>query len=882
MNLTHHEIRAPHGWTIHVPLLLAAVLVVLSSVHYLWFHTLAEMFAITTGITLYLVARASFVFNRNRFLLFIAQGFFWAACVDTVHTLSYRGMGLIAGDDANPATQLWLIARFLEAGTLLLAPLYLKGRPERDVSFWVMGALALGGIALVFGGLFPAAFIEGQGLTPFKVVSEYLIIALLGGAAWHLWRRRARLDAELYRVLLAIIAFTAVSEFAFTLYVSAYGLSNLVGHVFKLWAFWLLLLVVFRWMLAEPFRMLSKDARSFDHIPIPVLLLDADGVIQVANPRALAERPEGVPGQRMHDTWAPRGLAEADCEVCLAIAAGRAVVTEMHDPERDVWYSIHLQPIKREDKVLGFVCAQINVTEQKRSQLALVESNRQAQDLYDQAPCGYHSLDGDGVIVNINQTELDMLGYTREELVGRRKFDDLMTPASREACSRLFPVLLERGHVDDQEFELVRKDGSTLTVNLSATAVRDDAGRFLYSRSTFMDVTRRRRAEERLLQTEKMELVGQMAGGLAHDFNNLLGVIMGSLDLLGNGLTDERARRQLDLANRAAQRGAEVTRSLLAVARRQALSPARLNLRDAVAEVLPLIRQAVGRQIEVHESRCAECNAGLLTADLDLAGLGSALLNLAVNARDAMAGGGKLTIDTRYRVIGADEAGAPAGLKPGQYAVISVSDNGSGMPRAVAARAFEPFFTTKPQGRGTGLGLAMVYGFARQSGGTATLYSQPGVGTTLRLYLPVLLEAVSGAWAPGAAEDAGSVPMGAGERLLLVDDEADLLDITRQWLSGLGYSVRAVASPGAALGLLESETFDILVTDVVMPDEISGIELAGMARDLQPDIRVLLISGFAGDLGQGDWPRLAKPYSRRELARTVREVFAAGRPAGTS
>lgn len=873
MTLPLHEIHAPRGWKIVLPLLLAAGLVALSFVHYLWFHTLAEMFAIVAGITLYLVARASLVFTRNLFLLFLAQGFFWAACIDTVHMLAYKGMGLIPGDDANPATQLWLLARLLEAATLLLAPFYLGGgEHRRGISFWLMAAYAATGLVLVFAGLAPVAFVEGVGLTPFKVATEYLIILMLIGAAWHLWQRRGHLDAGLFRVVLAVIALTILSEFAFTLYISAYGLSNLIGHVLKFWAFWLLLLAVFRWMLAEPFRALSTDAQSFDHMPIPVLLLDHEGIIQVANRSALAERPQGVPGVLMHEAWTSASLGRADCPVCQAIAAGQALVAETYDAERDTCHSVHLQPIRRKGRVIGFVCAQVNITEQKRAEHALVESKQQIQDLYDRAPCGYHSIDAEGLIVNANQTELDMLGYRRDELVGRMRFPELLTPASREVFRRSFPLFKERGYIDDLDLELVRKDGSTFIVNLSATAVRDGQGNYLYSRSTFMDVTRRKRAEERLLQSEKMELVGQMAGGLAHDFNNLLGVIMGSLDMLAEATTDERMRRQIDLAERASQRAAEVTRSLLAVARKQALTPTRQGLGEALAEVMPLIRQAAGKLIEMRETRCTECSAGLLTVNVDLAGLGNALLNLAVNARDAMANGGNLSIDTQYRVIGADEAGAPADLAPGPYAVLSVSDNGAGMPRNVAARAFEPFFTTKAQGRGTGLGLAMVYGFARQSGGTATLYSQPGVGTTVRLYLPVEVASLADAPSPLAKAPA-EPPRGRGERILLVDDEEGLLDISRQWLGGLGYRVQGASSPKAAIEQLKNTPFDLLLTDVVMPDEINGVELAGIALGLQPGIRAALISGFAGELDHGDWPRLAKPYSRHDLAAFVRQVI---------
>jgi PAS domain S-box-containing protein len=860
--------RIPYGWVVLLPLLLAGILVLLSQVHYLWFHSLAELFAVMAGITLYMVARASHAFNRNLFILFLAQGFFWAACIDILHTLTYEGMGLTQAGGGHMAPQLWLIARLLEAATLLLAPLYLGRRQGGGLSFWIMGAIALVGASLVFAGRFPAAFVEGQGLTPFKVATEYLIIAILLASGGHLYSRRHELDAMLFRVMLAVVGLTVASEFAFTLYETMYALPNLVGHVLKFWAFWLLLLVVFRWMLAEPFRALSRDAMSFDHLPIPVLVLDAQGTIQVANRRALDERPQGMAGVAMHAAWAPAGLPEADCPVCLAIAAGAALATEMHDPGRDAWNEVYLQPIRLGDAVQGFVCAQIDISARKRTELALQESNRQVRDLYDLAPCGYHSLNADGVIVNINQTELDMLGYRRDELVGRKRFADLLTQESRRIVEQSFPLFMERGFVHNLELEVVRKDGSIFLVNLNATAVRDDAGNYQYSRSTFIDITRGKRAEERLIQVEKAELVGQMAAGLAHDFNNLLGVIVGCLQMLGQDIENERSRRQIELASRAARRATEITRSLLAVARRQPLAPAEQDLRAVLAELMPLLRQAVGARIEVRESSCSECAAGLMRVNLDQAELGNALLNLAVNARDAMPNGGNLVIDTRYCVVTGQGDDAPANLAPGQYAVLAVTDNGAGMPRNVALHAFEPFFTTKPHGQGTGLGLAMVYGFARQSGGTAAVYSQQGVGTTIRLYLPVNLQG-----APAGVRTLGPVAPGQGERILLVDDEQDLLDITHEWLLDLGYTVRCATSAAVALEILKREPFALLLTDVMMPGDIDGVALAGLASGLRPGLKAMLMSGFAGLPESGAWPRLAKPFTKEELARRVRALL---------
>ncbi len=604
----------PRSADVAFPLAVAAGLVWLSFHSFLWFHTLAELFAIVVGASLYLIARYSFAFNRNGFLLFLAQGFFWAACIDAVHTVTYSGMGLIAGNDPNPPTQLWLCARLLEAATLLIAPRYLTaGRQIEPWTFAAFAAATAGSIVLVFNGALPDVFIAGRGLTPLKIGTEYAIIGLLLLAAWRLRRRRDQLDAALHRMLLGVIALTVASEFAFTLYVSVFGLSNLVGHIAKFWAYWLVLMVISRWMLAEPFHTLSRDAYSFDAVPMPVLILDGDGIVQSCNESARQQRPGGGVGRPLHDGWHPADSESGACAICAALPAGHPLATVLHDPQRNEWFGIRLHPIQMNDKAKGYIYFQSDITERKR-------------------------------------------------------------------------------------------------------------------------------AEERLAQAEKLELIGRMTGGLAHDFNNLMGMVLGGLGLLAKRLPDdEKARRHFAIAEQAARRATEVTKSLLAVARKQPLEPRVVGVRGAIAEMLPLLRQSAGNAIEVVETHCAACTADegrCSRALVDPAGLANAVLNLVINAKDAMPDGGEIRIDTESRDLAAGAAGLPPELPAGRYVVASVADTGTGMPPAVAARAFEPFFTTKEVGKGTGLGLAMVYGFARQSGGTATIDSRPGSGTTIRIYLP--------------------------------------------------------------------------------------------------------------------------------------------------
>ena len=723
-----------------LPVLLAAALVALSRVSFLWFHTFAELFAIVVGVSLYVVARASYGFNRNGFLLFLAQGFFWAACIDAIHTMSYSGMGLLADNDPNPATQLWLLARLLEAVTLALAPRYLDEGRRLDRSFAVMGLAAAAGAIAVFAGAFPDAFVAGRGLTPFKIAVEYTIIGILLIAAGRLYAIRRLIDEALFRVLTAVILLTIVSEFAFTLYVSVYGLSNLVGHIAKLWAFWLLLSAIARWMLAQPFRLLSRDATSFDAVPVPVLVLDRDGVIQSCNEAARQRRADGGIGLPLHEAWHPAALA--DCPVCAARVDGREVAADVHDPDRDEWTSVRLQPVRGGDAIGGFIAVHIDITERKR-------------------------------------------------------------------------------------------------------------------------------AERRLVDAEKMEAIGQLTGGLAHDFNNLLGIVIGGLDMLGPQTDgDPKAQRLRDLALRAAHRAADVTKSLLAVARKQPLSPVPVDIDEALTEMMPLLRQSAGGAIEINDVRCDECRSGRIRALVDTAGLGNALLNLVINARDAMPDGGRLLIETELRRVTADEVGAPTGLVPGLYVQTSVSDTGSGIAPEVMAHIFEPFFTTKEKGKGTGLGLAMVYGFARQSGGTATVYSEPGVGTTFRLYVPATLD---GTPSRAAADVAPPVN---GERVLVVDDEVDLRELTCGWLRELGYRVVGVDSPPRALAALDEADFDLLLTDVVMPGSTGGLALAARVATRVVAPRILLCSGFAGGAATDPWPLLQKPYGRDDLARAVRRVLA--------
>jgi signal transduction histidine kinase/ActR/RegA family two-component response regulator len=372
------------------------------------------------------------------------------------------------------------------------------------------------------------------------------------------------------------------------------------------------------------------------------------------------------------------------------------------------------------------------------------------------------------------------------------------------------------------------------------------------------EIAERERAEARLIQAQKMEAVGQLTGGIAHDFNNLLTAIVGSIDLLLRRTDDEKLSRLARNALQAAERGALLTGQLLAFSRRQRLSPTPLQPNDIVSGMGDLLGRTIGPQIRV-ETRL---EAGLWQALADPTQIEVMLLNLAINARDAMPSGGRLTIST----ANVDTVPAPLAteLTPGQYVAIAVSDTGMGMSPQVLARAFEPFFTTKEQGKGTGLGLAQLYGFAKQSGGTARIDSREGEGTTVTIYLPRTREAL--AVAPAGLPTARPAP---ATRVLVVDDDDDVRLVAHAIVEELGYEAVAAASGQEALKRLEEESFALMLTDVAMPG-MSGVELAAKVRQAYPDLLIVFASGYADVQTFGaelsEQRLLKKPYRMAEVA----------------
>ncbi|AWN37745.1 CHASE3 domain-containing protein [Methylobacterium radiodurans] len=416
-------------------------------------------------------------------------------------------------------------------------------------------------------------------------------------------------------------------------------------------------------------------------------------------------------------------------------------------------------------------------------------------------------------------------------------------------------------------YERERADGHHLEIRRTPMP---DGGFVL----TISDMTKRAQAEGVLREAQKMQAIGQLTGGIAHDFNNLLQVILGNLEFVRAKLDgDAKLQQRVERASWAAQRGATLTGQLLAFARKQPLAPAAIDLAATMPDLIPLLRRTLGEHIEV---RYVE-TAGLWPAMADPAQLESAVLNLALNARDAMPGGGRLTIELGNKVLDEEYARHHAEVVPGDYAMVAVSDTGHGMTPEVVARVFEPFFTTKPDGKGTGLGLAMVFGFVKQSGGHVKIYSEAGEGTTVKLYLPRAVRAATAQQRTGSPVE---LPRGSGT-VLVVEDEAAVREIACAILSDLGYRVLEAADGEEALRVFGQNTsaIDLLLTDVVLPGRVRGRELSERVRAVRPEVRVLFMSGYTensivhhGRLDDGV-QLIGKPFKREQLARKVAEVL---------
>jgi len=534
-----------------------------------------------------------------------------------------------------------------------------------------------------------------------------------------------------------------------------------------------------------------------------------------------------------------------------------------------------------------YVAATLTQRERAQAEHCLRESERKARAVFDLSFGFLGLLTSGGLIVEINRTALDFAGASLADVAGRPFWETPFWTHSPEMQQRLRQAIQTAASGELARFEATNrgKDGNIHTIDFSIKPVMDDAGRVVLLILEGRDITSRKQAEEekeslqnRLLQAQKMEAIGQLTGGIAHDFNNMLGVVIGQAEMAMKHLDPgDRLYARLNVIHQAADRTADLVRQLLAFARQQTTSPKVLDLNETISGMLKILRRIIGEDIEL----AWVPGPDVKRVKIDPSQLDQILANLTVNARDAIAGIGKITIETHNVEIDESYCSVNPGLSPGDYVMIAFSDTGSGMDAHTLSQIFEPFFTTKPVGKGTGLGLSTVYGIIQQNQGHITVYSEPGKGTTFKIYLTRIQ---GDADETSAFKTLKSAPSGT-ETVLIVEDDEMILDLADSILDELGYRVLTAGTPAEAIALVQKnpETLHLLITDVVMP-QMNGKDLAARLLKARPGLKCLFMSGYTADviahhgvLEEGV-RFIQKPFALTALALKVREVLDAPSP----
>lgn len=786
-------------------------------------------------------------------------------------------------------------AVYLAVGWFTLSPAGFFGLEEVRRIVWLPSGIALAAFLVVSPRLWPGV-----------AVGAFLTTLLTGGAplfalgtavgntleplvGWLLLRRLTGFRNDLERVLdvLALVLFGAiVGPFVGSLI--SVGALDLAGGIppdagSRIWWMWwlthvlgVLTLTPFIVVLAARGRGTGYSLRSFEGLLLYAALV-AVGILvfRDASTRTVSQTPlDYTPFPLL--IWAsfrfgPKGAAVANLVVAaMAIWGGIAGLGPFGSgplDERLLLTGLFIAVMAITTLLLGAVLVQ-----GKRAEEARVTTESRYRMLVEQAADGIFITDASGRILDVNSSGLEMLGYTRRELV-QKTVQELFIPGEGGGLGDVVEALT-RGRVIRSEWTLIREDGTHVPIEISAKRLED--GRL---QGIVRDVSERKALESQLAQSQKMEAIGMLAGGVAHDFNNLLTAIMGHAEFAVDALPDDSpAHSDLAEVRRGAQRAAELTRQLLAFARKQIVAPKVIVLDDLVGNVEKMLRRVLGADVELQVRQAG----GGTRVRVDPVQMEQVILNMAINAREAMPRGGTLSIRTgTIRVeTGAWDQRFP-GVGRGRWAILSVRDTGGGMSPEVAARIFEPFFTTKGRSKGTGLGLATSYGIVRQAGGHIFVESQPGSGSEFRILLPAT-DLPADVPPPQEEQEAG-VPgelEGRGEVVLVVEDEAVVLDLASKVLAERGYTVLEARDGEEALQVAARHVGEIhlSLTDIMLP-RMSGKVVAERLREIRPGIRVLFMSGYAedqvvhdGELEEGI-AFLPKPFTPEALARRVRAVL---------
>lgn len=562
--------------------------------------------------------------------------------------------------------------------------------------------------------------------------------------------------------------------------------------------------------------------------------------------------------------------ASADSDPAVTWSSQWVEVKARHASGRERWLEMRMQLATWGGEVaqIGLIA---DVSARHQAENALKESEQRFHSFFANAPVGLYRTTPDGRVLLANPALVRMLGYESVEELASINLEH--EGYYRDFSRQVFREKVER-EGESRGFEAIwrRADGTPIVVVENAKAIRNGSGELLYYDGSVEDVTERKALEDRLHLLERVEAIGQLAGGIAHDFNNLLLAVLGSTEiLLRRRRYEDSERTELDTIYRTASRAAELTRRLLAFSRRQVLEPRDFSLNDMVADFLPVLERVIPEHVSIEFAPASE----LWTAHADPGQIEQVLMNLCINARDAMPNGGALRLSTDNVTVGSDFLETHPWGPPGEYSRLAVEDTGTGMDRETLSKLFQPFFTTKQPGKGTGLGLATVYGIVKQHGGMVDVRSELGRGTTFHVYLPRVNRP-----AQALARRDRAPAAGGSERILVVDDDPEVRRILNSILLGLGYAVELASNGEDAMAILRrpGSAVDLVITDVVMP-RMGGVELAEKARQESPTTRFLFSSGYSEQAIEPSlalrpgFGYLAKPYSIDDLAHKLRDLL---------
>jgi two-component system, cell cycle sensor histidine kinase and response regulator CckA len=617
---------------------------------------------------------------------------------------------------------------------------------------------------------------------------------------------------------------------------------------------------------------------AVDQSPASVFITDPDGTIQYVNARFTA-----ITGYAAAEAIGktPRilksGLTPPEYYKALwtTIQNGETWKSEIQNRRKNgelYWDAVTVSPIRdQRGTIAHFLAVQEDITKRKTAENALRDNEQRLRTLFETVNLIVLGLNHDGNVEYVNPFFLQLTGYESAEVVGKNWFQ-FLPESQRPPMQMVFSQILEGGVHPHYENPIVTKTGEARMIAWNNTVVRDPQGRALGTLSIGEDITQRNQLEAQLRQAQKMEAIGRLAGGVAHDFNNVLTAVFGYVDLLREDLPPESdAQKDLAEVRKAAERAASLTRQLLAFSRQQVLEPVVLALNALVEEFEKMLRRVIGEDVEFRLTLGAD--VGNVRADPGQ--LHQVIMNLVVNARDAMPTGGKLLIETANAELTSAYAELHKPVVPGPYVMLAVSDTGTGMTPEIRARVFEPFFTTKEKGKGTGLGLSTVYGIVKQSEGYVWVYSEPGKGTTFKVYLPRVDAPADQITKPRPRES-----LTGSETILIAEDDVILRPLARQLLEKLGYTVLEGSTCDEALAAAQQHTgpIHLLIADVILPGP-SGRELARRLGVARPDSKVLYVSGYTDDaivhhgMLEPGLHFLQKPFTPATLARKVREVL---------